>query len=690
MPRILIILPVLLTLFPTGTIAQGPVPLPVRQVVLYKNGVGYFEHRGAIKGSQTVEIVLPSAQLNDVLKSLTILDLGQGRIAGVEYDSTSPLERRLAEMPISLGSAEGLVGFLNQVRGTGVEVRAPGGVITGRLMGAEIKTKVTGQNTTTESIQISVYTPAAEVKIIDLESAGAFRLTDPPLAEDLSRYLEILDTSHQRDVRRMRIRTVGSGERQLYISYTAESPIWKATYRIVLDPKQKPILQGWAIVDNTTPMDWSDVTLSLVSGAPISFVQNLSQPLYARRPVIPLPEGLQVSPQVHEATLSESEQPSAPATGEMKAVTPARPAPAEARMLRRDAVMAEAAKAEPEDLSSAIRRQVPETAQAQVVGEQFEYRLPQPVTIPRNESALLPIIQKEVDGDKVALFGSQSTGGHPRLAIWLRNSSGLTLDGGSFSIIDSNAFAGEGLFETIQPGESRLLSYAVDLGMEVSTTIGSEKRRVERVQIERGILRMHSTMLEKRTYRIRNNNENARVLVIEHPLRPGWKLVETATPVESTASHYRFRTEIKPKSSSEFVVNEESPLETTYAVSNVTPDQIAVWVRDRSIDPETEKVLRNIAAKKSDLNEVTQKQADLEKEQAEIFRDQERVRSNLQRLGQSPGEAALRQRYIREMEEQEDRLASLRTERAKLESSRAEVQRQLDELIQNLSWDRKI
>jgi hypothetical protein len=363
-----------LPLSAAASFAQESLPLPVRKVELYKNGMGFFEHLGTVKGSQTVEISLPSSQLNDVLKSLTVLDLGHGQISGVNYDSTAPLDRRLSETPINLGFEHGIVDFLNQIRGAGIEVGAPGGVISGKLMGAEVRTRSTGPGASSEAVQVSIYT-GGEVRLVELESAGALKITEPALAVDLGRYLDLLDTSHRRDIRRLKIQTSGTGERQLYVSYTSESPIWKTTYRIVLDPKQKALLQGWAIVDNTTPIDWINVSLALVAGAPISFIQNLSQPIYGKRPVIPLPEGVQANPQVYEATMEPQAAPSVgPGSGggagsgvggarremmKMAAGAPSAPAPLDRLG----------------GLSDAIRQQVTETAQAQAIGEQFEYKL---------------------------------------------------------------------------------------------------------------------------------------------------------------------------------------------------------------------------------------------------------------------------------------------------------------------------
>jgi len=769
----------ILFLLTQGAAAQSTVPLPVRKVVLYKNGIGYFEHLGGVKGTQEVEITLPSSQLNDVLKSLTVIDLGRGQVAGVTYDSAAPLDRRLAELPIDLSSARGLVDFLNQIRGTDVEIRAPGGAVSGRLMGAELRTRTTGPGATTQYVQVSVYSGGGEVKLVELESAGALRIADPNLASDIGRYFELLSSAKQRDVRRLRIHSTGSGDRQLYVSYTSEAPIWKTTYRIVLDPKQKPLLQGWAIVDNTTPMDWDNVELSLVAGAPVSFVQNLSQPLYARRPVVPLPQGFQVTPQTHEATLERgggaavisgrvmdptgAEIPGATvrvmdqygnlvaqtstdeegdyevevqpgiyrlqfsvpgfkdlvytgvsanagratamsATLEVGAVSETvevAAAPAMADEFRRagQRSRAEGFAISGHDISeskiagaplSELMRGTGSAARGQALGEQFEYSLRQPVTIRRNQSALLPIIHTEVEGEKVTLYNESSGQQRPWLAVWLKNASGLTLDAGSFTVIDTNAFAGEGLTDTINPGESRLLSYALDLGVEVATNRATDRERVERVEIVKGLLRLHRKVVERKTYTVRNNDAKARTVVVEHPVRAGWTLIETAAPAESSSNYHRFKLEAKPKATTELPVREENPQETVYALANVTPEQIALWVRQKAIDAEIEAALKRILAKKNEIDGFNKEIARLEAEQNEIFRDQERVRNNLNRLGGTPEEAKLRLRYIQQLEQQETRIGALRAERAKLEDARAAAQRELDGMLQSLSFDRKL
>src|SRR5207248_4322492 len=264
--------------------------LPVRRVVLYKNGVGYFEHLGHVRGSQDVHVDFTSAQLSDVLKSLTVLDLSGGRITGVDYNSEAPLARRLATLRLALGEKPATAEVLGALRGARLEVRNGNGpALAGKLLSVERKTR-TGSNWTVETDEISLITDGGEVRSVDLNPSTSVRITEKDLQVEVGRYLGLVASSRDQDVRRMTISTTGSGERNLFVSYISEVPIWKTTYRIVLPSKtdKKPLLQGWAIVDNTVGEDWDGVELSLVAGAPHSFIQQLSEPFYGRRPVVHL------------------------------------------------------------------------------------------------------------------------------------------------------------------------------------------------------------------------------------------------------------------------------------------------------------------------------------------------------------------------------------------------------------------
>ncbi|HUJ51152.1 MAG TPA: hypothetical protein VLW25_13165, partial [Bryobacteraceae bacterium] len=276
--------------------------LPVKRVVLYKSGVGYFEHLGSVRDNQDVTIPFTSGQLNDVLKSLTVLDLNGGRITGVEYGSTAPPNRQLGDLRLPVDEKSSLTEFLSALRGARLEVRSGAAVISGRLLSVERKTRIAG-GTTLEVDYLALLADNGELKTTELSPAFSVRLLEPGLPGKMERFLDVVSAGREADVRRMMISTSGSGERSLFVSYLSEVPVWKTTYRVVLSSKAKPLLQGWAIVDNTVGEDWEKVQLSLVAGAPHSFIQNLSQPYYARRPVVPLPEAAAIAPQTYEATL---------------------------------------------------------------------------------------------------------------------------------------------------------------------------------------------------------------------------------------------------------------------------------------------------------------------------------------------------------------------------------------------------
>ena len=779
--------------------------LPIRRVVLYKNGVGFFEHLGRVRSNQDVSIDFTSGQLNDVLKSLTILDLGKGRITGVSYNSDAPLGRRLGLLRLPVGEKPSVADFLGALRGARLEVHSGAGAATGRLLSVERKTRISG-GTTLEVDIISVVTDAGEVRTVELSPAVTVRLAERDLNQEVSRYLSLLASSRDKDLRRMTISTAGVGERQLYVSYISEVPIWKTTYRVVLPtkPGAKPLLQGWAIVDNTVGEDLSGVELSLVAGAPQSFIHQLSQPYYGRRPVVPLPESAQLTPQTHAATLIGgsgrlSGKVTDPSGGvvigaQVRVYTNSGGLAAQTTTdnegmyefdslsagnyrveieslgfqktvvqnlnmsagrneqnvtlqvgIVTQAVVVEAS-ATPVDTTSATVSGSPRSlgsgrqigsgrgvgsgtaagiasggsggglgpgsgggtaggtfrrsealarleaaAQGRELGDLFEYKLKEPVTIRKNQSALVPIVQTEIAAEKVSLWNASFGSPRPLRALWLTNSSALTLDGGSFNVLEHETFAGEGLLEPIKPGEKRLLSYAADLGLLVDTWLESEQQRLTRVHIVRGVMIHTSELHENKTYTVRNEDTSPRVVIIEHPARVDWKLSPDAPkPEEASAGIYRFRLTIEPKKTKMLTVVEARPLETRYELTNLNSDHVALFLRQKTISPEVEQALRHILEQK---NRVAALDVENEKRQTEmdqIFDDQQRLRENMKALKGSAEEKALTQRYTQQLADQETRLQALRREMADLKTKREQAQEELNNMVQQLSLDVKL
>jgi len=685
---------------PVAAVPAGPDQtaagrLPITRVVLYKNGVGFFEHLGRVRGSEQVAIDFTSGQLNDVLKSLTTVDLGNGKVTGVSFNTDDPANRKLGALSLPLGEDTTTLAFLGAIRGARVEVQAGAGLVAGRVLAVEQRMSGEGQNQTTFR-ELAIVTDGGELRTFEITPRLSVRVLEGDLRGDIRRYLDIVASTRQRDLRRMNIATSGTGDRQLYVSYVSEVPIWKSTYRLVLPSKagDRPLLQGWAIVDNTIGEDWTGVELSLVAGSPQSFIQQLSQPFYARRPVVPLPSSVQLTPQTHEATLlagtsaaevAPDERPRmamAPRQGGAGGGVPggvvggvvgglpgAPPPLAPMRVAGTYEAMSRAEAA----------------AQGRELGDLFEYRLKEPVTIRKNQSALVPIINAQVEAERVSVWNA-STGQRPRSAVWLTNATPYTLDGGAFSVLEEATFTGEGLMDPVKPGEKRLLSYASDLALLVDAKQdAADPERVTSLRIARGVMIMRRELREKRTYTIRNEDSKARTAVIEHPNRAGWTLTSTARPDETAPNVYRFRVQAPPKAAASLVIEELHALDTSYQVTNFTDDQLAMLVRQRTLTPEIEQALRGIIAKKGEVAAIDSELADRTRETEQIFKDQERLRENLKALGSRTEEKALVGRYTRQLDEQETRLEVIKREVAERAAKRARLQAELDALVQGLS-----
>jgi hypothetical protein len=327
------------------------------------------------------------------------------------------------------------------------------------------------------------------------------------------------------------------------------------------------------------------------------------------------------------------------------------------------------------------------SAQGQNLGDLFEYRVEGAITIRKNQSALVPIVRADVEIERVSIWNERSGGPRPLRSVWLTNSSGLTLDAGSFTVLEGSTFAGEGLLEPIKPGEKRLLSYAVDLGVQVEAHRGDEQQRVSRIRINRGVAVQQSEQTSRRVYAIRNNDTTSRTVIVEHPIRAGWTLTKGAVPIETSLTAYRFAVHVEPKSVATLDVGERHPLDTNYSVSQLTDRQISVFVHGSREEARLLQALAPMEAKKAEIaslqNEIQNRQGEADK----IAEDQQRLRENMGALKGGAGEQQLLKRYVTQLNEQEDRIAALRKQTAELEQKLARAEDELGTLIQTLSLE---
>ena len=656
--------------------------LPIRRVVLYKHGVGYFEREGKLPGSGDVTIEFKALQMSDVLKSLTLLGAG-GAVTGISYEASDPLSEQLKEYNFTLPKEASIGQVLDQFKGATLAVRlAAGGEIRGGILGVRRAQVDKG-----ETEVIALLQDGGELRSVSLREAAGLKLEDPRLQKDLETYLRLVSSAQRRDLRLLRIHP--GAARELAIGYVVEAPVWKTSYRLVLDPRKtgEALLQGWAIVDNTTTEDWKGVTLALVSGLPVSFTQNLYQAHYVRRPNVPLPSEMAAAPQAHEGSLMTEQRAEVAAVAPMSKAMRARAAdrPMEAAGMVGGLMMAPApprlADRAEYDASIAV------ASTGRELGELFEYRIDRPVDIPRNQSAMIPFVQTSVKAERVLLYTPGGAGQHPYDALLMENSTGKTLDGGAITVIEGNQYAGEALVETMKAGDNRPVSFAVDLGTRISTVFDSRQNEVFSVKVRRGTVFTRAHNSEIRTYTVRNTDTRARKLVVEHPVRPGWKLVGDTKAFETTAQHYRFRIDLPAQQTVKLPVQEEFEISSSILLTNMTPELLADYVRNKALSPAAQKQLEQMFGVKE---QIVTAQKDVQARQEEInelFRDQERLRQNISNLRSVPGQDAQVNAYAAKLTGQEKQLEAKNAALSEARGRLRQLQAQLDKLMNSLTID---
>lgn len=634
--------------------------LPITRVVLYKHGVGCFERRGPVTGTCSVDLHFKASEMNDVLKSLTTLDLGSGRISSISYESVKPVERQLEDVAVRLGDSDAVSGLLNQVKGARVSVEIGGKTVEGTVLGIEHTTRKEG-DTLVYVPRLALLVGGASVQSFELTELKGITLGDEALRKDLAHLLDILIASKKKDLKRLTIFAHGEGTRDLAATYIIETPVWKTSYRLLCTSgEEKPLLQGWALVDNTQDEDWEDVRLTLVAGLPISFVHDLYAPRYKRRPVVEVKEEAAYAPPMLESAVEMlDDEPSygAAGFGPPGMAPPPRPA-------------APPAMAAPAPISGAMIRQraiasAPVQTRTVEVGDLFQYEIENPVTVRRGQSALVPILQAEIKGRRVAVYNPDVRAKNPMSAVLLTNTSGATLEGGPLTVMEDASYVGEAMLDTLKPGEERLVPFSVELGCVITVDPASEITNVMHSRIGSGFLYLTRYRVERRVYVVTVKGERPLELFLDHRFTPGWELLESETgqkPVERTDSFYRFRIEAPGGKTTRFVVVERGEQTETRALTQTGRDDLSVWLTNRWIDEQARLVLGSLIDLREQTNELARKIQQREQSIADIFQNQERLRQNLAALGSTQDERGLRERYVGEMSQEEDRLKELREE----------------------------
>jgi hypothetical protein len=640
-----------LALVPPG-MAAAEGELALKRVLLSTGGVGYFEYEAEVDGEARLPLTVRLDQVDDVLKSLVVLD-DRGGVGTISLPGREPLSELFRELPFGEHDLASPVALLNALRGAEIEVLGPRAV-RGRLLAVSAEQTVLPEGGTILRHRLSVLAPDG-VRQIVLEEAEAVRFTSPELQAQLDRALQAIARHGERERRTLEVLATGEGRRTLRLGYVVAAPLWKSAYRVTLPEagsEEPGLFQGFAVLENLSGEDWREVELTVVSGQPVTFRQALYDAYFVSRPEVPVEVAGRIMPRVDTGAR--------PAELPRAEVMAAMPAPLQPTMAARGAAdMGPMPSPPPPSRPAQLVEAAADEAATQVV-----FRVPYPVSVASGHSLMVPLISRALPAERVSLFQPETHPRHPLATLRITNDGTTGLPPGILTLYepmsdDRLAFVGDARLGAFPVGEERLVSYALDEKVTVDRDSRTSER-ITRVRIVDGVLELARTERQATVYAIRGAAAEPRLVVIEQPVRPGWRLVEPdPARVEVAGERYRLRTELAAGASAALEVVQERPVTQRVALLDMRDSDLALWVEARELPDPLRRALAEVQRLRGNVAERRRVLEGLESHARTVVDDQGRLRANLQAV---PRDSDLHRRYLAELTDHEDLLARLRGE----------------------------
>lgn len=630
------------TSFPTG---DSPSPAPhLSRVSIFTSGVGEFFHETTVRDNDVIRLTIPQDQMSDVLRSLTVLDADGGTPYQVDYAAGESLQKRLQRFRVDLSGVDSLADLIRQVRGSQVSGRT----VSGERFSGRVTAVSTREHDASGSV---VLAGGRSLQRLSIGEIADITVDDEEISGDISRALELLaDFSESSQIRTLEIQLRGSGERRIGIRYLLEMPVWKTTYRAVLEDGDV-VFQGWAHVDNTSPVDWEETTVHLISSAPDTAFFDVYPPRYVDRHRGPRP--------VYESASTPSPTP----MRSMAFDSAAAPAPAERA-----------------------------TTEQRVSGVGFA--ISEPVTLPRGQSAMIPIVNGRFSAEPVRSFDPRRDDVNPRLAFAFANEVDVRLPEGPLTIYDGDRYVGDAVLPVTPAGAERTIPYARDLELVITREQDQSPQELRTVRIAAGTLVAERRERLETRYSLERDggsSDGAEVgrgsgssraasgtlpsVRVSHPRRRGWDVV-SPRPLDTTPE-----TAVIALASSATTVIEEQVLEQQYTLTEMDRDLLVEFSSNRLLAPRVRRIIQNIVELRDQLNTFRTERRALEKRQDEIFRDQERIRGNMENLDR---DSALYRRYVSQLDSQENDLRFIRSDLEEAREEEEEAQAALNAYLTTL------
>jgi len=673
---------------PAGEAAPATRPaneadVPVKEVVLFSSGVGYFEHFGTVRGDGTAVLRFKTEQINDILKSLLLEDLDGGKVGTVSYPSQAPLNRTLKSFQVDITSNPPLPELLNQLRGARITVSAGGAPVEGVVLGVEKKRKAVGDKEAIDVWALNLRN-GRSIRPIPLDEVQSLEMEDAKLNQELDAALSALAQARDQEKKPVEIRFAGRGERHVRVGYVVETPIWKTSYRLVLDPAKRPAagggkLQGWAIVENQTDNDWDNVQLSLVSGRPISFIEDLYHSLYVPRPFLSPELYASLQPQTYENGISKDDMDRLQQARETNNQNILQQqgqgrgtGGAGGQMTIANSLFANRApSSQSGDTPIDPTASVVAAASASKLGELFQYTVGA-VSIKRQQSAMIPIVTDDIDVRKVSIYNQNVLANHPLNGARVKNTTHKHLLAGPVTVLEAGSYAGDAQINDVPPEQERLLSYGVDLKVLVQAEPQPHDSAVQAAKLVKGVLQLSWKDVAEQTYVIDNKSDEDKSIIVEHPREPEWRLDEPAKAEETTDSVYRFERKLPAGKVLKLAVRTEMARPEEVQLLDIAPERLEVYFKLNHMPQNVRDALGDVIQSKHTLADTARQIGERTKRITDVSTEQTRIRENMKTVSQTTDYYA---RLVKKLDEQETQIESM--------------QKEIENLQKNLETQRK-
>ncbi len=665
--------------------------LPLKRVAISTSGLALFEHQGTVEGSADLRLPVRLESVDDVLKSLVVMD-EKGSFGGVSLPGREPLSQSFRDLPFSREDLNSPVALLNALQGAEVEI-AGAVPLRGRLMNVTAETETTDSGNVITRHRVSVMGEGG-VKTAILERFDSLKFTEKSVQDQIDRALEAVYTNRVKDQRALTVSLKGQGARPVALTYVQEAPLWKSAYRLVMDQDGKAFLQGWAILENTTGMDWNDVNVTVLSGAPVTYRQPLYESYYVGRPVLPVKVMGLVIPRADQGTLGTVAEADGYALEEERAASPQK------MKMARNMVgsSAESSNYAMADMAMAAPMSAPPMpaqmaaapmAVAQDAATQMVFSFPAPVDLPAGNSLMVPFVSRVMPAEQVWLYQPETNAQHPLAAVKLKNEGETGLPPGILTLFEQGGaqknilHVGDAEMPMVPKAEDRFISYALDTKTKVEQSV-SEDRQLGLITISKGLLYQKVVWHSTTDYTLKAPAEEDRTIVIEHPRRHGWELVKPeglAAEPDITPTHYRLSVKVPKGETAKLKVRLERADTESLSLVGISPEEMEtrLTASGKDIKPELRRALQKIRELQSAVYSAQVQLEEIERQRQSIFADQARLRENIEKVATNND---LGKRYLKQLNEQEDTLENLNKQE---QSSRAALSQAQNALAQYVS-----